>query len=382
MSQRNRDEIPDEVLRRSFTRRDLIRRAAILGGGVAALGGASSLLAACGNSSPSSGGSGGGGGGNKRVVVADWGGAIQDAEKKHLYDPFTKETGIEVVISGPPGNAKIKAQVDSGNVEWDLVAGAAGDVIALGEDYFEPLPQRLLEIDGIDKKYVHSHALAYYVFSTNIGWNTDMLGSRRLENWADFWDTSAFPGKRTLAGIEGGNDPNLEFALLADGVPLDQLYPLDIDRAFKSLAKIKPSVAQWWASGSQPGQMLVGKQVSAAAIWIGRIMTLRDEKAPIDYTFNQGAIIPASWIVPKGAPNKEAAFQLAEYSVQPEVQARLWGSYVEGPTNSKSIALMDEAWAKQLPTHPDNAKLQYVRDEAWWGQNRGDVLKRFQQFVL
>ncbi|MDG4825275.1 ABC transporter substrate-binding protein [Asanoa sp. WMMD1127] len=370
---------PDPRFR--YTRRDMLRHAALLGGGLAA----APILAACGNSTPSNAGagsgSGSGSGGSKRVVVADWGGAIQDAEKKNLYEPFTKETGIEVVISGPPSNAKIKAMVDSGNVEWDVVAGGLSNVLSLGRDYFEPLPDKLMSIDGIAKEYVDTHALAYYVFSSNIGWNTKTLGGQQVGSWADFWSGS-IPGKRTLAGIEGGSVPELEFALMADGVPVDQLYPLDVDRAFASYAKIKDRVSQWWSSGSQPGQMLVSGQVSAASIWIGRIRTLQDEGAPIGYTYNQGMLMPASWIVPKGARNKDAAFQLIEYSVQPEVQGKLWGSYLEGPTNSKAVEFMDEKWAKGLPTHPDNAKLQFVRDDKWWGEHTDAVLKRFQEFVL
>jgi putative spermidine/putrescine transport system substrate-binding protein len=362
-----------------YTRRDMLRHAALLGGGIAA----APILAACGNSSPSSAGSGSGSGsgGSKRVVVADWGGAIQDAEKKNLYEPFTKETGIEVVISGPPSNAKIKAMVDSGNVEWDVVAGGLSNVLSLGRDYFEPLPDKLMSIDGIAKEYVDTHALAYYVFSSNIGWNSKTLGGQQLTSWADFWSGS-IPGKRTLAGIEGGSVPELEFALMADGVPIDQLYPLDVDRAFASYAKIKERVSQWWSSGSQPGQMLVSGQVSAASIWIGRIRTLQDEGAPIGFTYNQGMLMPASWIVPKGAKNKDAAFQLIEYSVRPEVQGKLWGSYLEGPTNTKAIDFMDEKWAKGLPTHPDNARVQFVRDDKWWGEHTDAVLKRFQEFVL
>jgi putative spermidine/putrescine transport system substrate-binding protein len=284
-------------------------------------------------------------------------------------------------MSGPPSDAKIKAMVDSGNVEWDLVAGAVSDVLSLGRTYFEPMPARLKTIAGVDPKYVDDNGIAYYVFSTNLGWNTKTLGSQKLAGWSDFWSTSV-PGKRTLAGIDGGNQPELEFALMADGVPMDQLYPLDLDRAFASYGKIKSRIKQWWASGSQPGQMLVSSQVSAASIWIGRIRDLQDQGAPIGYSYNQGMLIPASWIVPKGAKNADAAWQLAEYSMQPEVQGKLWGSYLEGPTNSKALDAMDAKWAQGLPTYPDNAKVQFVRDPTWWGQNLDAVLKRFQQFVL
>ncbi|MGY1846309.1 MULTISPECIES: ABC transporter substrate-binding protein [unclassified Blastococcus] len=369
--------------RRPLTRRDLLRRSAFLAGGVALSG---PLLSACGGESGTGGANagssgGGGGGGSNRVVVADWGGAIQDAEKQYLYDPFTEETGIEVIISGPPSDTKIKAMVDSGNVEWDLVAGSMSNVIALGRDYYEELPDSVRSVPGVGEEYVDSHAVAYYVFSTNIGWNSNAL-SQPMENWADFWDTRTFPGRRTLAGIEGGSRPNLEFALLADGVAMEDLYPLDVERALAKMEELKPSVPQWWSSGAQPGQMLVSDQVSAASIWSGRVFTLQGEGAPIDFTWNQGMYNPAAWVVPKGAPNKEAAFQLAEYSLQPEVQALLWGNYPCGPTNSEAYDTMPEDWARTLPTFPEHAERQFVIDEEWWGENATDVNARWQEFLL
>lgn len=365
-----------------LTRRDLLRASAFMAGGVA--------LASCGGeggtgTSPAAGtGSAAApaGGGSKRVVVADWGGAIQDAEKKHLYDPFTKETGIEVVISGPPSDTKIKAMVDSDNVEWDLVAGGLTNVLALGRDYFEPLPESVRTVDGVSPEYVDTHALAYYVFSTNIGWNKNTLGSARMESWADFWDVQKFPGRRSLAGTEGGSYPQLEFALLADGVALDQLYPIDVDRAFRKMEELKPSVPQWWSSGAQPGQMMVSKQVAASSIWSGRVFTLRGEGAPIDFSWNQGMYSPAAWIVPKGARNQDGAFQLIEYSVQPEVQSRLWGSYPCGPTNVKAYDSMPEDHARKLPTFPEHAEKQFVQDAAWWGENRAKIVERWQEFLL
>lgn len=369
------------IVHSGLSRRDFLRRTGQISLGAAVLGGMAPLVTACGASTKSTGNASGSGKSSGKVVVADWGGDIQDAEKKYLYDPFTKETGIEVVLSGPPDDAKIKAMVDSGNVEWDVVAGAVSDVLALGTKYFEPLPDSVKTADGVDPKYITDYSAGYYVFSTNLGWNTKATNGKPLNTWADFWNTGSYPGKRTLA-FGGGNDPQLEFALLADGVPMESLYPLDIDRAFTMLKDIKPSIAQWWSSGSQPGQMLSSGQVAAASIWVGRAQDLKKAGAPVDFTFNQGMIIPAAWIVPKGAPNKDNAFKLIEYSLRPEIQGAVWGNYSEGPTNSKAFDKMSQEWAKTLPTYPDNAKVQFVRDEQWWGKNRTDVLQRFQALSL
>ncbi|RVD48303.1 ABC transporter substrate-binding protein, partial [Mesorhizobium sp. M2D.F.Ca.ET.140.01.1.1] len=78
------------------------------------------------------------------------------------------------------------------------------------------------------------------------------------------WDVSKYPGVRTLSsGVYGEAGP-WEEALLADGVPADALYPLDIDRAFASLDKIKPHIRKWFVTGSENQQLLHDKVVDLA----------------------------------------------------------------------------------------------------------------------
>ena len=55
--------------------------------------------------------------------------------------------------------------------------------------------------------------------------------------WPDFWDAKKFPGPR---GYYNAPTYSLEFALIADGVPKDKLYPIDVPRALKSLDRVKP----------------------------------------------------------------------------------------------------------------------------------------------
>ncbi|TDD61316.1 ABC transporter substrate-binding protein [Actinomadura rubrisoli] len=352
-----------------LTRRGLLKGGALLAGGLAA----APVLGACGGS---------GGSGGKRVVVADWGGALVEAEKKYIFEPFSKETGIEVVVAGPPTGAKIKGMVDTGNIEWDLIAGGPGTVLPIGRDYFEPLPDSLLNIPGIDPSYVDKNWLTYYLFSVVMAWNTSALGAgKKLTSWTDFWDTEKFPGRRALRGADNGVPPDMEFAVLGDGVDVKSVYPIDVDRAFRSFDRIKRQVPQWWSSGAQPGQMLVSKQVAASSIFSGRIGELKAKGAPLDFTWNGGMFELASWSVIKDAPNKANAFKLMEYSVRPQVQATVWGKYPNGPANAKALDLMDKEFAKTLPSHPKNLEVQFLQNSEWWGKNRDAVLKRFQQFA-
>ena len=91
--------------------------------------------------------------------------------------------------------------------------------------------------------------------------------------WADFFDTAKFPGKRTMCKwIQG----QLEFVLMADGVAPADLYPLDVDRAFK---KLKPMLADiiFWEGGAQTQQLFREGEVVMGNIWHTRANLLNKE---------------------------------------------------------------------------------------------------------
>ena len=59
-----------------------------------------------------------------------------------------------------------------------------------------------------------------------------------------------------LLGAGSGNNPELEFALMAAGVPPEQVYPMDLDKAFASYSKVKRDVVKWWETGAVPAPSL------------------------------------------------------------------------------------------------------------------------------
>src|SRR5690606_373819 len=114
------------------------------------------------------------------------------------------------------------------------------------------------------------YAIGWSYFSSVMAWRSD---TKAPTTWADFWNVKDFPGKRTLPDVPS---MVLPVALLADGVPMDKLFPLDIDRAFRSLEKIRDHVSVWWTAGSQPPQLLQDKEVSYAMTYSGRVYGKKD----------------------------------------------------------------------------------------------------------
>lgn len=117
----------------------------------------------------------------------------------------------------------------------------------------EPLDFKQIQRDKIDPRFVSDYGVGSFFFSFVLGYNEGKLGANKPQDWSALFDTKTFPGKRAL--YKWPSPGVLELALLADGVPADKLYPLDLDRAFKKLDTIKKDIV-WWGGGAQSQQLL------------------------------------------------------------------------------------------------------------------------------
>ncbi|MFM1655149.1 ABC transporter substrate-binding protein [Brevibacillus sp. B_LB10_24] len=326
-------------------------------------------------------GSQGTGNGAKELVVVDWGGAFTDAHKKSTFDPFEQKYGVKITVVSPPDYGKLKAMVESGNVEVD-VANVDFDFSIRGgqQGLLEKLDFDVIKTDGIDPKLINDYGVGAELFSAVIAYNTDTFSAENHpKSWADFWDTKKFPGPRSMWKYPTGT---LEAALLADGVKPEELYPLDVDRALKSLDKIKKDVKVWWTTGAQVPQLLANGEVVLAEAWNGRITTAKGQGAPEDVDFSQGLILSNVWIVPKGTKNKELAMKFIAFAADPQQQAAFSSIIDYAPTTSKAIDLLPEEVRKRLGQSAENAQSQIYVDYKWWVENFDAVNERFEQWLL
>jgi putative spermidine/putrescine transport system substrate-binding protein len=176
--------------------------------------------------------------------------------------------------------------------------------------------------------------------------------------------------------------PFLEAAVIADGVPVDEVYPIDVDRAFASFDVIKPHVVKWWDAGAQPIQMLTDNEVPLSVAFNGRVAAGKAAGAPIDIQWNEGLLAEDDWAIVKGAPNRENALKFCAFCTLPEPQAAFSTLIPYGFVNNKAAALIPEAILAQLPTAPDLRPKLFQRDEVWWAQNRDAVIERWNEWVL
>ncbi len=314
------------------------------------------------------------------ITVASWGGSFQEAERKAFFEPAAKALGITIKEDTTNGLQDVRAQVQSGSPTWDVTELGSNSCVQLKEEgMLEPLDYSIIQTDGIPENLVNSHWVGIIFYSTVLGYSTDAYADGP-KSWADFFDTEKFPGARSMYRKPYNN---LEIALMADGVPRDQVYPIDVDRAFKKLETIKDEVAVWWKSGAQSAQLVKDGEVEMIAIWNGRIGNAIKDGAKADMAWDGAVLDFDCLVVPKGAPNKELAMKAINEFLKPENQANLPKYINYGPVNLKAFDTGQIApeVAAGLPSSPQKVANSLIFNPTWWNGKYDELQERFDLFI-
>lgn len=318
------------------------------------------------------------------LIVGSWGGSTGALHKKHFFDPFTAATGIKVIDVAPTSYGKLKSMVEANAPEWDvtLLIDIGQAKRAANEGLTEEIDYSVV-VNGADlvPEARGSHWTAGEIETVLMGYRTDKFKDKHPMSWKDFWNVDAFPGNRAL---HNWCVTTMEAALLADGVPANALYPLDIDRAFASLDKLKPHVKVWWDVSAQgtSQQLLKDGEVDILNGWTGRFGPLILGGDPVNMEYGEGLYTISPWVVVKGAKNLKNAMLFLDFVARPEPQAALHSELIYGPTNPKALPLIKPEIAKLLPTDPENLKKTVLIDTEYWQAKEAEVTERFTAWLL
>jgi len=315
---------------------------------------------------------------SRELVIVSYGGSYQDAQRQAFFEPFEEQYNVtirDIVYDGDID--QIESMVESGNVEWDVVAIETSLLHHGGrEGLFEPIDFSVVSTSNLMPEAVNEYGIAICFWSNVLAYNTDQFaGPNAPSNWSDFWDLENFPGPRSLHDTPIST---LEMALMADGVAAEDLYPLDVDRAFASLDQIRDAVAVWWQAGEEPAELLANGAVSMASAWNGRIYTHRTAGGePVQEVWQGGLIDADFWVIPRGSQNTELAMEFINFASQQAQQAAFPTYIPYGPINLLAVNTMSARIAANVPTSPQNAVQQVFIDSTWWDENYDWVINRW-----
>ncbi|HTK00980.1 MAG TPA: ABC transporter substrate-binding protein [Bordetella sp.] len=312
---------------------------------------------------------------SKVLYINSWGGVWTRVEEEAFAKPFTKETGIEVRFVTPVSYAKMKAQVESGNYEWDVTAlGAAEWMRAYYEGLVEPLDRTVVDPSKLYPNAIVADGLDFTSLGNVLCYREDKYPNGGPKNWADYWDVQKFPGPRAMSTQA---TRVLAYALLADGVPHDKIYPLDVDRAFRKLDQIKPHVKVWWTQGSQAEQLLRDGEVYMNVLWSSRPNEVRKSGVPIGVVWDGALVVENYYGVIKGSPNKAFGWEFIKFVADAKRQADWAKGTLYGPANPDAYKLLPPDVLDALPGSESHAKLIVRNDAEWEGKNAASITERF-----
>lgn len=337
--------------------------------------------------------------GEEELTIVSWGGAYAKASIDGIFKPFEEETGIKVKVEDYNGGlAQIRAQVDSGNVHWDVVdVESQDDLIGCDEGLLEYLDDIELPDapDGTSAEedfFEDANAdcsVGNIVWATVIAYNASAYETDPPTTISDFFNLEKYPGKR---GIRRTPEVNLEFALMADGVAPEDVYALlstdeGVDRAFKKLDSIKDSLLPWEA-GAQPPQLLADQEVAMTTAYNGRIFNaINVENQPFVMIWDGHLRDYGQWVIVAGAPNLENAKKFLQFAARSTSMAGVSNRISYGPLRHSAWDMVDKHvetnidMRPHMPTAPENSKNFLVNDAEWWAEHRDDLVERFSAWL-
>ncbi|MEY4982665.1 MAG: hypothetical protein RIR62_931 [Pseudomonadota bacterium] len=334
----------------------------------------------------------------EEVTVMSWGGAYVTSQIEAYHKPFTAETGINVIsVDADNPATPVKAMVEANNVTVDVADVEYADAVRLCDEgmletidpaILAPAPDGTPAAEDFLPGALTECAVATIVFSTVFAYDTSKFPEGPT-TMADFFDLEKFPGKR---GMRKGAKANLEMALMADGVPAAEVYALletdeGLDRAFAKLETIKDQVI-WWEAGAQPPQLLADGEVAMTTAYNGRIFAAAvAENKPFQVVWDGQVYEYDLFVIPKGAPNLEAAKKFIAFSTDTQRLAdqAKWISY--GPARKSSAPLVGlyqdgkTEMGPHMPTAPENMTNALASSYEFWVDRDAELNERFNAWL-
>nr|WP_233285773.1 ABC transporter substrate-binding protein [Bradyrhizobium acaciae] len=311
-----------------------------------------------------------------KLTFASWGGSYGEQTQEFWIKPFTAETGIEVEYVLGPELAKMKAQVTSKNVLWDVVDGLAYP--AEKEGLLEPIDYKVVDPNRFLVN-APSFAVPTGGYTGGIAYDPSRSPAP-AKDFAQFWDVEDFPGRR---GLRSRVSETLEMALLADGVAPAKLYPLDVERGFRALDSIKPHVRKWFAATAEGVSLLQTKEVEYTYTYGSRVAAAKDAGVSIEFSRDQCITSVQYFCVLKGSPHKEAAMRFLEFVSRPGPAAKWINKLgvVASPPVIKGVDELLDPGVRRFTPDPASSKHVFT-DDGFWAEHFVELDKRFKEWIL
>lgn len=310
-----------------------------------------------------------------QVVVATYGGAFLKALENVYFKDFTAATGI-AVVTVEANEGRFVAMGKSGSSEWDTTDAAGFSVIEWSKNgVLQKLPADVPRSSLVNEAY-RDYAGYVYGQSYVLVYDSSVV-KKAPKSWSDVWNVADFPGKRGWPSDPYGA---MEAALMADGATQANMYPLDFNRAFAKLDKLRPEMTIY-TSYAASIQGLQAGSVSMALVPNGRAYALIKQDPRFKIMWEQNIYMPSAFPLTTGAPNTAGAAKLFTFMADPMRQAKFAELIGYAPTVPAAFTMLKPEVASQLPGTPEHMKQALVVDEVALSNQNTALLDAYSNWI-
>ncbi len=340
----------------------------------------------------------------EEMTLVSWGGAYQASQQKAYAEPYmAMNPDVSIIWDESSGEAvaKLRAMAEAGNTTWDVVDVVAADAMRLCDEglameidpdtMLAPAPDGTPASEDFGDLLVSECFIPQIVYSTTVGYRTDLVGDTPPDTICALFDTQTWPGKRSLEKRPIGN---MEWALICDGVADEDVYDVLATeegqaRAFAKLDTIKDDVI-WWTAGADTPQLLADGEVVMGSTYNGRLFALIEEqKQPVAMLWDAQVFDLDGWIIPANLSDerKARALDFVRFATDTQRLADQAKYISYGPARASSAPLVGKHaelgidMAPHMPTDPANAKHTFLFNYDFWADYRDDLDAKFQAWL-
>lgn len=297
----------------------------------------------------------------KSFVFGGFGGDLQKNEDAAWLKPFAAATGVKISQTDSPDLARLQLQQQAKNVGVDVIQIESSTVnIGCGTTFLPVQIDRSQLDPTLDS---NKCGVPVVKFSFVLAYNSKVFPVAPT-SVADFFNVQKFPGRRGV--LNNINSGVVEVALIADGVPRQKLYPVDIDRALKKASSIKSSI-DFKGSFALIQDALASGAVPMAVLPNGRALNAAKANPDIKVVFKDAITLYDNLVIPTGAVNVDAATAFLQYTARHATQLALTERFPYGSGTKGAAPQLSEQARSFYPDSFANDLL--IQDSKWWAAN-------------
>jgi spermidine/putrescine transport system substrate-binding protein len=315
-----------------------------------------------------------------KLFIYTWSGYTDD----ELAKRFTAETGIEVVIEIFDSNETMlaKLQAGAGGI-YSLIYPSDYIVQEMVElDLLAPLDHsRILRLDDLFPNYQDPAYDPGNQYSVPISWGTTGLAYNRTllqeapEDWSYLWEKADDLSRRVT--LLNDVRETLGAALKYQGHSYNSREPKEVEQAYEALVRLKPDLAAFTSSAWRD-QLLAGDLLMAMAYSVDASEVIEENPDLIYMVPKSGSSLwTDTLVIPKNAPNPDAAYAWINLMFEPEVAAGVMQRLFFATPSKTAYDLLPDEFRNDATLFPPEEILAKCEGIAPVGEAMSEVYDRF-----